>query len=295
MVLAFLPESLTKSMRIENAAEQKKTRKRYEELRETMRKNPDYVPNVDDRYILQLNQGGYLSLICNHDVLVSCIIYGKSRISVWSRHLRQYSGRTGRFVPDLADQLARKPRLRADLVRPWLAVHRCEPHADLLHTAAVPPAHPSDDQQAGFLRDGLHLLAAAAAESFSRAGQPLFRDSSVDRYPLLLRTLPVLPFLLRHISHAPIFIILLASFTPLTAWSSSPTAPIKTSEPKSTDWARSCPPSAALWYFFDSLLSCRDLPCARTCSRGHTRTVWASRSTMDVRSMWGLVEGALSS
>ena len=82
MVLAFLPESLTKSMRIENAAEQKKTRKRYEELRETMRKNPDYVPNVDDRYILQLNQGGYLSLICNHDVLVSCIIYGKSRISV---------------------------------------------------------------------------------------------------------------------------------------------------------------------------------------------------------------------
>ena len=77
MVLAFLPESLTKPMRIANAAEHKKTQKRYEELRETMRKNPDYVPSVDDRYILQLNQGGYLSLIRNHDVLVSCLIYGR--------------------------------------------------------------------------------------------------------------------------------------------------------------------------------------------------------------------------
>lgn len=76
LVLAFLPESLTKAMRIANAEEQKKTKKRYQEIRETMRKNPDYVPSVDDRYILQLNQGDYFSLICNHDVLVSCIIYG---------------------------------------------------------------------------------------------------------------------------------------------------------------------------------------------------------------------------
>ena len=76
LVLAFLPESLTKAMRIANAEEQKKTKKRYQEIRETMRKNPDYVPSVDDRYILQLNQGDYFSLICNYDVLVSCIIYG---------------------------------------------------------------------------------------------------------------------------------------------------------------------------------------------------------------------------
>ena len=76
MVLAFLPESLTKAMRIANAEEQKKTQKRYHEIRQTMRKNPDYVPSVDDRYILQLNQGDYISLICNRDVLVSCIIYG---------------------------------------------------------------------------------------------------------------------------------------------------------------------------------------------------------------------------
>ena len=77
MVLSFLPESLTKQMRIENEAEQRKTKKRYHELKDLMSKNPDYVPSVDDRYILQLNRGSYLSLIQDRNVLISCIIYGR--------------------------------------------------------------------------------------------------------------------------------------------------------------------------------------------------------------------------
>lgn len=79
-----------------------------------------------------------------------------------------------------------------------------------------------------------------------------------------------------------------ASFIPRTAWCSSPTAPIRTSAPKSTDSAKSCPPSAALWYalFFSSPLTPRAPRCAPTSSRGRTRTDWASRSTTDARSMW---------
>jgi hypothetical protein len=63
-------------MRKENEKEQKKSRKRYAELREIMKHNPDYVPSIDDRYILQLNQGDYLSLIKMHDVFWSCLMYG---------------------------------------------------------------------------------------------------------------------------------------------------------------------------------------------------------------------------
>ncbi|KAK8827551.1 hypothetical protein WA577_007098 [Blastocystis sp. JDR] len=75
-VLVFLRESLTKQMRTENAAERKKSQARYHELKALMHVNPDYVPSIDDRYILELNQGSYLQLICKRDVLITCVMYG---------------------------------------------------------------------------------------------------------------------------------------------------------------------------------------------------------------------------
>ncbi len=76
MVLLFLPESLTKDMRKENAEEMKKSQARYHELKALMKKNPDYVPSIDDRYVIELNQGGYFQLIQKRDVLIACLIYG---------------------------------------------------------------------------------------------------------------------------------------------------------------------------------------------------------------------------
>ena len=76
MVLFFLKESLTKDMRVANEAERKKSRARYQELKAIIKSNSNYVPSVDDRYILRLNEGGYLSLITQKNILISCIIYG---------------------------------------------------------------------------------------------------------------------------------------------------------------------------------------------------------------------------
>lgn len=76
MVLFMFPESLPKKQREENAAERKKSHTRYLEIKATMKNNKDYVPSIDDRYIIQLNEGGYLQLIRKKDVFWSCMIYG---------------------------------------------------------------------------------------------------------------------------------------------------------------------------------------------------------------------------
>ena len=59
-----------------NAEERKKSHKKYLELKAKMKANPDYVPSIDDRYIIQINEGGYLNLIQKHDVIWSTIMYG---------------------------------------------------------------------------------------------------------------------------------------------------------------------------------------------------------------------------
>ena len=76
MVIAFLPESLPRATIKANQEERRKSHERYLQLKKTMHSNPDYVPSIDDRYVLQLNEGSYLVLIRKHDVLWSCIMYG---------------------------------------------------------------------------------------------------------------------------------------------------------------------------------------------------------------------------
>ena len=76
MVIAFLPESLPRATIKANQEERRKSHERYLQLKKTMHNNPDYVPSIDDRYVLQLNEGSYLDLIRKHDVLWSCIMYG---------------------------------------------------------------------------------------------------------------------------------------------------------------------------------------------------------------------------
>ncbi|KAK8823142.1 hypothetical protein WA538_002291 [Blastocystis sp. DL] len=76
MVIAFLPESLPRATIKANQEERRKSHERYLQLKKTMHSNPDYVPSIDDRYVLQLNEGSYLDLIRKHDVLWSCIMYG---------------------------------------------------------------------------------------------------------------------------------------------------------------------------------------------------------------------------
>ena len=60
----------------ENKEERKSSQRRYRELKDTMHKNPDYIPSVDDNYIIQMNEGGYIDLIKKRDVIFSCLIYG---------------------------------------------------------------------------------------------------------------------------------------------------------------------------------------------------------------------------
>ena len=76
MVIFMFPESLTKEMREANKVEKQKSHARYLEIKEIMKINKDYVPSIDDRYVIQLNEGGYLQLVCKHDVFWSCLIYG---------------------------------------------------------------------------------------------------------------------------------------------------------------------------------------------------------------------------
>ncbi len=76
MVVFALKESLTRDMIKANAEERKKSHKKYLELKAKMKANPDYVPSIDDRYIIQINEGGYLNLIQKHDVIWSTIMYG---------------------------------------------------------------------------------------------------------------------------------------------------------------------------------------------------------------------------
>ena len=209
MVLSFLPESLTKQMRIENKAEQRKTEKRYHELRDLMSKNPDYVPSVDDRYILQLNRGSYFALIQDRNVLLSCIVYGSLCAPLRCRRVRSDPGGTGRSLPHLAHQLPRRPRLRPHLVRPGLALHRREPHADLLDPAALPAADSADDEQAGLVPHGVRLLLPPSDHAARRPGESQQRGGAVARHALLLRLCTVLPLFLRHISCH----VSLASFT----------------------------------------------------------------------------------
>ena len=71
-----LKESLTPEMIKANKEERKSSQKRYHELKDIMHKNPDYVPSIDDNYIIQMNEGGYFDLIKKRDVLFSCFIYG---------------------------------------------------------------------------------------------------------------------------------------------------------------------------------------------------------------------------
>lgn len=59
-----------------NKVERKRSQKRYNELKEIMRKNHDYIPSVDDNYIIQINEGSYFDLIKKRDVLFSCLVYG---------------------------------------------------------------------------------------------------------------------------------------------------------------------------------------------------------------------------
>ena len=59
-----------------NKEERKSSQKRYLELKDTMHRNPDYVPSIDDNYVLQMNEGGYIDLIRKRDILFSCLIYG---------------------------------------------------------------------------------------------------------------------------------------------------------------------------------------------------------------------------
>lgn len=76
MVLFMFPESLTKEMREENKKEKEKSYSRYLEIKQIMKTNKNYVPSSDDRYVLQLNEGSYLQLVCKHDVFWSCMVYG---------------------------------------------------------------------------------------------------------------------------------------------------------------------------------------------------------------------------
>lgn len=76
IVIFMFPESLTKEMRINNKKEKEKSHGRYLEIKKIMKTNKDYVPSIDDRYIIQLNEGGYYHLIRNRDVFWSCLIYG---------------------------------------------------------------------------------------------------------------------------------------------------------------------------------------------------------------------------
>lgn len=72
----MFPESLTKEMREANKKEREKSYARYLQIKETMKTNKNYVPSIDDRYVIQLNEGGYLQLIKQKDIFWSCLIYG---------------------------------------------------------------------------------------------------------------------------------------------------------------------------------------------------------------------------
>lgn len=72
----MFPESLTKEMRMENKREREKTKRRYDEIKDKMKKNKDYVLSVDDQYVIKLNEGSYVQLICQRDIFWSCFLYG---------------------------------------------------------------------------------------------------------------------------------------------------------------------------------------------------------------------------
>lgn len=63
-------------MREENKKERIKSKERYDAIKLKMKTNKDYVPSIEDQYIIKLNESSYLQLICQKDIFWSCFIYG---------------------------------------------------------------------------------------------------------------------------------------------------------------------------------------------------------------------------
>lgn len=264
-VLVFLRESLTKQMRTENAAERKKSQARYHELKALMHVNPDYVPSIDDRYILELNQGSYLQLICKRDVLITCVMYGLYAViqggqdaiyPVWLINSPEHHGFdfTSSDLGWMYTGLSPMQIFATPLLFPLLT--------RLL-----------DRKSVSFFTGYIYCfflflspIAALANRSSVTVAPPPPPHAQVQWLVILFSYGLAQCFRFMFVTYP--FLIALAPSPPPTAWSSSPTAPTRISAPRSTASARSCPPSAASSCASARSVTCRVPPWPPTSSRG---------------------------